>query len=385
MDLRKEAEERALRAEQAAVSEENRRASFRSRYSEVQQNRRQSIKLEMKVNEEDYSSHENETPKIAQLAEIDYKWNGSRAKNGGNFVLPRWVPDEEIMYCHACNSEFDFINRKHHCRHCGMVYCDNCSQNKVLLPHEYGYRDPVRVCNDCNDKLVPLQQYLSTNIANHQRVNNIDIASTNCNVRRYMNMPFSSTLGSEIRKAAYSTHNLFSQPLHFVRDKAIPLRLLANAQGLAFITMIKGGFIFAPRLGKIATTYCPIYLGCISVSCTEVIVVDRTLHGELVCDHSTPCASVCRHRVGSVPAPRERGGRLVGPDRHRHDGAQLGRADRPGRDRLRDRAQYTRGGGGLFRAGTDHHRRGHRGGSGARGQVRVIPLECIFCCAVLFT
>ena len=71
-------------------------------------------------------------------------------------------------------------------------------------------------------------------------------------------MPFSSTLGSEIRKAAYSTHNLFSQPLHYVRDKAIPLRLLATAKGLAFITVMKGGFIFAPRFGKFFS--CFLYL-----------------------------------------------------------------------------------------------------------------------------
>jgi len=105
------------------------------------------------------------------------------------------------------------------------------------------------VCQTCHDHLEPQQQFLSTNIANHQRVNNIDVASTNCNVRRYMNMPYSNTLGSEIRKAAYSTHNLFSQSLYYVRDKAIPLRLLAQAKGLAFITVVKGGFIFAPRLG----------------------------------------------------------------------------------------------------------------------------------------
>lgn len=249
MDLRKEAEDRAQKAEKAAAVEADRRSSFRVQHQNVQQLRRLSIRTEMKVNEVDYSSQENETPKIAHLAEIDYKWNGSRAKSAGNFVLPRWVPDEEIMYCHSCNSEFDYFNRKHHCRHCGLVYCDPCSQNRVLLPHEYGYRDLMRVCNDCHEKLLPQQQYLSTNIANHQRANHIDIASTNCNVRRYLNLPYSSTLGSEIRKAAYSTHNLFSQPLHYVRDKGIPLRLLATAKGLAFITMVKGGFIFAPRLG----------------------------------------------------------------------------------------------------------------------------------------
>eukprot|EP00600_Ochromonadales_sp_CCMP1393_P008287 CAMPEP_0174967842 /NCGR_PEP_ID=MMETSP0004_2-20121128/7803_1 /TAXON_ID=420556 /ORGANISM="Ochromonas sp., Strain CCMP1393" /LENGTH=102 /DNA_ID=CAMNT_0016217009 /DNA_START=1026 /DNA_END=1331 /DNA_ORIENTATION=+ len=63
-------------------------------------------------------------------------------------------------------------------------------------------------------------------------------------------MPFSSTLGSEIRKAAYSAHNLFMEGGQLlVQDRAIPLRLLAAARGLAFLTVVKGGFIFAPRLG----------------------------------------------------------------------------------------------------------------------------------------
>jgi lipid-binding SYLF domain-containing protein len=37
--------------------------------------------------------------------------------------------------------------------------------------------------------------------------------------------------------------------LQFIKDKAIPLRLLAKARGIAFLTILKGGFIFAPRIG----------------------------------------------------------------------------------------------------------------------------------------
>ena len=161
----------------------------------------------------------------------------------------RWVPDEEVAHCSKCNSEFDWVNRKHHCRSCGRVFCEQCSMNRSMLPHEYGYRDPCRVCLDCHAQLEPHQPFLSNNIANHQRANNVDIASTNCNCRRYFNMPFSSTLGSEVRKAAYSTHNLFEMDI--IRDRAIPLRLLAEAKGLAFLTVVKGGFIFAPRIGTL--------------------------------------------------------------------------------------------------------------------------------------
>ena len=53
MDFRKEAEERARKAEESAVSEENRRSSFRIQQKEIQQQRRQSIRNELMINETD--------------------------------------------------------------------------------------------------------------------------------------------------------------------------------------------------------------------------------------------------------------------------------------------------------------------------------------------
>lgn len=191
---------------------------------------------------------ENETPKAAALAAIDYKWNGSRARaNSDDVVLPRYVADEEVVKCQSCNFEFDWISRRHHCRYCRKIFCEDCSAFQLLLPIEYGLKDPQRVCGMCYKTLLPQQAYLTNSVANHQRHNMIDLASPNCNVRRYFNMPYSSTLGSEIRKAAYSMHNLYS--LDWVKDRGIPLTMLRETKGIAFLTIVKGGFIFAPRFG----------------------------------------------------------------------------------------------------------------------------------------
>mmetsp|Transcript_10658 Transcript_10658/g.16042 ORF Transcript_10658/g.16042 Transcript_10658/m.16042 type:complete len:465 (+) Transcript_10658:26-1420(+) len=191
----------------------------------------------------------NETPKAAYLAEIDYKLNGRRARvNSGEFLNPRWVPDEEDNKCCGCASEFDWVNRRHHCRHCGKLFCSTCSSTRSLLPEEFGIRDPQRVCNHCSNLLAPYQSKLTNTMANHQRMNSIDIASnSSCNIRRYFNLPYSSTLGSEIRKAAYSIHNLMSSK--WIRDKAIPVSLISCAKGLAFITVLKGGFGFGAKMG----------------------------------------------------------------------------------------------------------------------------------------
>jgi hypothetical protein len=238
MDLRKIAEERAIQTKVSQL-----KPSY-SRSSSARKNNDQSL-----FSPADSLSSENLTPHFARIAEKDYLINGSRARaESDDFIPPRWVPDLAVNQCYHCHVEFDWINRRHHCRHCGNVFCETCTAARLLIPPEFGYRDPERVCLSCRDKLLPMQMYLSTNIANHQRVNMIDIASDTCNVRRYFNMPYASTLGSEIRKAAYTVYNLLGPQT--IRDRAIPLRFIKQAKGLAFITVMKGGMVFTGKLGK---------------------------------------------------------------------------------------------------------------------------------------
>ncbi|KAI6177845.1 Lateral signaling target protein 2-like protein [Aphelenchoides bicaudatus] len=59
-----------------------------------------------------------------------------------------WVPDSECENCVACGTSFTLIRRRHHCRNCGRIFCDQCSRNVLPLP-ELGYERPVRVCNAC--------------------------------------------------------------------------------------------------------------------------------------------------------------------------------------------------------------------------------------------
>lgn len=239
IDLRKEAEDRA-----------NERSGLSSTSSDFSRRpvslRSRSARLNPVINVE---PNENMTPHIAKIAEKDYLLNGSRARaESGEFVPPRWIPDLGTTQCTNCRSEFDWINRRHHCRHCGQIFCERCAFQRLLLPPEFGYRDPERVCLRCHDQLLPLQGYFSTNIANHQRANTVDIASDTCNVRRYFNMPVATTLGSEIRKASYTIYNLLAPQT--LRDKAIPLRLIREAKGLAFLTILKGGFGVGAKFGK---------------------------------------------------------------------------------------------------------------------------------------
>merc|ERR1711871_288226 len=62
-----------------------------------------------------------------------------------------WVDDELSTMCSGCSQEFTMFFRKHHCRRCGKVFCNDCSKHRVKLPDD-GYPDEkVRVCQHCND------------------------------------------------------------------------------------------------------------------------------------------------------------------------------------------------------------------------------------------
>ncbi|CDO99691.1 unnamed protein product [Coffea canephora] len=56
-----------------------------------------------------------------------------------------WVVD--ASHCQGCSAQFTFINRKHHCRRCGGLFCNSCTQQRMVLR---GQGDsPVRICEPC--------------------------------------------------------------------------------------------------------------------------------------------------------------------------------------------------------------------------------------------
>ncbi|KAF8790184.1 pleckstrin homology domain-containing family F member 2-like [Argiope bruennichi] len=63
-----------------------------------------------------------------------------------------WIPDAEASICMHCRkTQFTVLNRRHHCRKCGAVVCNPCSNKKFLLPAQSS--KPLRVCLSCYDTL----------------------------------------------------------------------------------------------------------------------------------------------------------------------------------------------------------------------------------------
>lgn len=72
-----------------------------------------------------------------------------------------WVPDEAVTKCTACRADFSAFNRRHHCRNCGDIFCDKCTQGRIPLTAEENAQ-PVRVCDRC---MAEVTQRLSNKVA----------------------------------------------------------------------------------------------------------------------------------------------------------------------------------------------------------------------------
>merc|ERR1719483_892047 len=71
-----------------------------------------------------------------------------REKKAASDHAAVWVPDSEANSCMVCKkSNFNVINRRHHCRKCGSVVCASCSSQKFLMPAQSS--KPLRVCDPC--------------------------------------------------------------------------------------------------------------------------------------------------------------------------------------------------------------------------------------------
>ena len=47
----------------------------------------------------------------------------------------QWVPDENVSVCYNCNVTFSLLNRRHHCRNCGKIFCGLCSKYFIEIPN----------------------------------------------------------------------------------------------------------------------------------------------------------------------------------------------------------------------------------------------------------
>jgi len=67
-------------------------------------------------------------------------------------VNRQWVDDKLVHHCTRCRANFTFLNRKHHCRCCGNIFCVTCAnEQRIISALSSIIRQ--RVCIECAEKL----------------------------------------------------------------------------------------------------------------------------------------------------------------------------------------------------------------------------------------
>ncbi|CAO3628540.1 unnamed protein product [Mucor fragilis] len=128
--------------------------------------------------------HEDNLSPLNQHDESSNPWSSSgpeywppqRMNTVDLFTEPQeehvWESDMDAKLCRVCTKKFGLFSRRHHCRKCGLVVCDQCSPWKVFLNPSDILQDPEstlesvsvlatqqqRVCDKCYYKQQQPQQ-----------------------------------------------------------------------------------------------------------------------------------------------------------------------------------------------------------------------------------
>jgi len=78
-------------------------------------------------------------------------------KDEASSVGSTWQSNAEAAKCKICDKDFTMARRRHHCRNCGGIFCDKCSDNKMSLASS---AKPLRVCDNCYMLLLDRQSKL---------------------------------------------------------------------------------------------------------------------------------------------------------------------------------------------------------------------------------
>lgn len=78
--------------------------------------------------------------KAKEIPEINFSHYSRRVfgsgaiEDSGYQKSTHWAVDDEVIKCTLCQISFSWKIRRHHCRICGEIFCDDCSATTLVLP-----------------------------------------------------------------------------------------------------------------------------------------------------------------------------------------------------------------------------------------------------------
>ena len=144
-------------------------------------NKENNIKINNKIEDKNNNKNNNENslknqkvlklnPKFIKIDKNSTNQIQSKIKNEKKNVIDKslWIPDNIVDYCYNCDKQFTTIlNRKHHCRICGKIFCSNCL-NKFLDINIYNEKSEIKVCSACQQNYSNLIKILVNNLIEYK-------------------------------------------------------------------------------------------------------------------------------------------------------------------------------------------------------------------------
>ncbi|KAG9336768.1 hypothetical protein JZ751_003116 [Albula glossodonta] len=95
------------------------------------------------------------TPSSSSSSDRERGSTGRRTRSPAQYIPPEkppnrkdWIPDHQQPVCMVCLRErFTMFNRRHHCRRCGRLVCNACSEHRMAV--EGCPEEAPRVCDQC--------------------------------------------------------------------------------------------------------------------------------------------------------------------------------------------------------------------------------------------
>jgi len=129
-----------LEAAVGSATEERRGLLERCVSAEGETERSRGLTLELRRKLDDAQAALHELGRENQSIQVEL------AKQSGR----KWKDDTDVASCSGCQGPFSLTNRKHHCRNCGNIFCNDCSSKQANMA---GYKKPQRVCEGCFGEL----------------------------------------------------------------------------------------------------------------------------------------------------------------------------------------------------------------------------------------